>query len=116
MHGLAWCGARCYSLYLLHLPILGLILLAAGRVEKPKVNDLATLGLAVLAAALIIADICYRRVELPFMELAGQLAPNHGQAPGTIPVAAAELERPSQCRQSSGWAFRGVLFVSNSAC
>jgi peptidoglycan/LPS O-acetylase OafA/YrhL len=92
MRGLARRGARCYSLYLLHSPILGLIFLAAGRVEKPKVDDLATLGLAVFAAGLtlIIADIRYRRVELPFMELAGRLAPNRGQAAGTIPVAAAE--------------------------
>ena len=73
MRGLGWCGARRYSLYLLHAPIIGLIFLAAGRVQKPKIDDLATLGLAVLATGLtlLIADFCYRRVELPFMELAG---------------------------------------------
>jgi peptidoglycan/LPS O-acetylase OafA/YrhL len=92
MRGLAWCGARCYSLYLLHVPVLGLIFLAAGRVEKPMVDDIATLGLVVLATGLtlVIADFCYRHVELPFMELAGRLAPNRGQAGGAISVAAAE--------------------------
>jgi peptidoglycan/LPS O-acetylase OafA/YrhL len=92
MRGLAWCGARCYSLYLLHVPVLGLIFLAVGRVGKPMVDDLSTLGLAVLATGLtlVIADFCYRRVELPFMELAGRLAPNPGHAAGAIPVSPAE--------------------------
>jgi peptidoglycan/LPS O-acetylase OafA/YrhL len=92
MCGLAWCGARCYSLYLIHLPILGLIFLATGRPEKPRVEDLATLGLALLSLGLtfIIADICYRRVELPFMRLADRLAPNRGRAAPIVAFTAAE--------------------------
>jgi peptidoglycan/LPS O-acetylase OafA/YrhL len=90
LRALAWCGARCYSLYLLHVPILGLIFLAAGQMDKPKVDDLATLGLAALAAGLtlIAADFCYRRVELPFMELAGRLAPHRRQAVEAVTLAA----------------------------
>ena len=92
MRSLAWCGERCYSLYLVHFPMLGLIFLASGRIQKPKVDDLSTLSLALLAAglALVIADICYRRIERPFMELAGRFAPHRDLVAETIAIPAAE--------------------------
>jgi peptidoglycan/LPS O-acetylase OafA/YrhL len=90
MRSLAWCGVRCYSLYLVHFPMLGLIFLASGRIQKPKVDDLSTLGLALFttAMAFIIADICYRRIERPFMELAGRFAPHRERVVETrvVPV------------------------------
>jgi peptidoglycan/LPS O-acetylase OafA/YrhL len=92
MRSLAWCGVRCYSLYLVHFPMLGLIFLASGRIQKPKVDDLSTLGLALLATAMafIIADICYRRIERPFLELAGRFAPRRGLIAETIAIPVAE--------------------------
>jgi peptidoglycan/LPS O-acetylase OafA/YrhL len=89
---LAWCGERCYSLYLTHFPMLGLIFLASGRIQKPKVDDLSTLCLALLAAGLafLTANICYRRIERPFMELAGRFAPHRDRVVETIAVPAAE--------------------------
>jgi peptidoglycan/LPS O-acetylase OafA/YrhL len=92
MRSLAWCGVRCYSLYLVHFPMLGLIFLASGRIQKPKVDDLSTLGLALFATAMafIIADICYRRIERPFMELAGRFAPHRGLIAETIAIPVAE--------------------------
>jgi peptidoglycan/LPS O-acetylase OafA/YrhL len=92
MRWFAWCGERCYSLYLVHFPMLGLIFLASGRIQKPRVDDLSTLSLALLAAGLafIIADVCYRRIERPFMALAGRFAPHRDLVAETIAIPAAE--------------------------
>ncbi|MFY9627414.1 MAG: acyltransferase [Methylocystis sp.] len=88
----AWCGARCYSLYLLHVPALGLIFLAAGQTERPKVDNLETLGLVALSIGLtlLIADICYRRVEQPSMRLAQRIASYRGRLTEALPIEAAE--------------------------
>lgn len=66
---LAWCGERCFSLYLLHMPAIGLVFLAAGRL-RPQVSSLADLGLVAIALAIVFlaADVCYRRIERPFIE------------------------------------------------
>ena len=65
---LAWAGSRCYSLYLLHMPVAGLIALAFGRATP--VVDNAT-GAAVLISAvvalLVIAELSYRMIEQPFI-------------------------------------------------
>jgi peptidoglycan/LPS O-acetylase OafA/YrhL len=92
MRWFAWCGERCYSLYLVHFPMLGLIFLASGRIQKPRVDGLSTLSLALLAAGLafIIADVCYRRIERPFMALAGRFAPHRDLVAETIAIPAAE--------------------------
>lgn len=88
----AWCGLRSYSLYLLHMPILGLIFMAAGQIGRPVVGDLATLGLAVFAGGLtlVVADFCYRRVERPFIDLAGRWTLRPGRGAEAIAVAPAE--------------------------
>lgn len=64
----AWMGARCYSLYLLHMPIAGLAAAAIGR-ANPAVTDAASalaLGAAALAT-LVLSDLSYRFVECPFV-------------------------------------------------
>ena len=73
---LAWFGARCYSLYLVHMPILGLTFLAAGRLW-PGVESYTAIALCVIATGLtlIVASFCYRRIELPFIAMAERLAP-----------------------------------------
>ena len=73
---LAWFGARCYSLYLVHMPVLGLTFLAAGRLW-PGVESYTAIALCVVATGLtlIVANFCYRRIELPFIAMAERLAP-----------------------------------------
>ena len=67
---MSWIGLRSYSLYLCHIPValtLSALLDRFGRCGG--VNDvrarLGMLGLA-LAAALVLADLSYRHVELPW--------------------------------------------------
>ena len=71
----AWCGERCYSLYLMHMPVLGLSFMLLGR-TAPVV--LTVTGLCVVCVAglatFLLADIAYRRIELPFMALAKRYA------------------------------------------
>lgn len=85
---LAWCGARCYSLYLLQMPMLGLVFLAAGHLGP---NAAAPGGLALIACAtaatFMLADVAWRRVEQPFMAMAERLAP-HRRAPAAIALPA----------------------------
>ena len=73
---LAWFGARCYSLYLVHMPVLGLTFLAAGRLW-PSVESYTALALCVVATGLtfVVANFCYRAIELPFIAMAERLAP-----------------------------------------
>lgn len=66
---LAWAGSRCYSLYLLHMPVAGLTAMAAGR-ETVFVGD-AGGALVVLASALLlvlVAEVAYRFIERPFID------------------------------------------------
>lgn len=73
---LVWCGERCYSLYLLHMPVLGLIFLAFGALD-PRVTNASGVVLAVLALVLTVtlADVTYRHIEQPFMALAERMTP-----------------------------------------
>ncbi|HMN71370.1 MAG TPA: acyltransferase [Rhodoblastus sp.] len=72
---LVWCGQRCYSLYLLQLPVLGLTFLVAGYIGPsfgvPYGPALVALA---FAATLVLSDISYRRIEQPFMQRALRLA------------------------------------------
>ena len=76
---LVWCGERCYSLYLLQLPVIGLTFLLAGYVgptfDVPHGPLLVALA---FAATLVLSDISYRRIELPFMQRAPRLAKTDG--------------------------------------
>lgn len=71
---LAWCGERCYSLYLLQVPVLGLTFLLAGYLG-PNAGVPHGPGLIALAVLLtfVLADVAYRRVEAPFMRMAPKL-------------------------------------------
>ena len=91
-HALAWCGKRCYSLYLLHMPLLGLVFLGAGPNQPPTVDGFGSLGLVALTIGLTLslADICYRRIETPFMDLAGRLTQRRRGLGGVAPLTAAE--------------------------
>lgn len=76
VRALAWCGKRCYSLYLLQMPVLGLTFLAAGY-TGPSAE--APYGFAIIAIAAVVtfvlADVCWRRIEEPCMRRAPRLAP-----------------------------------------
>lgn len=78
---LAWCGRRCYSLYLLHMPIMGMTFIAAGWKSPPLATDggLPIIMIAVVAT-FFIAALTYRWIELPFMSLADRVAP-YARAP-----------------------------------
>ena len=75
-NSLAWCGRRCYSLYLLHMPIMGMIFIAAGWTSPPLASDggLPIIMIAVVAT-FFIAALTYRWIELPVMSLADRVAP-----------------------------------------
>ena len=73
---LAWCGVRCYSLYLFHLPILGLIYVAAGGLHPYVKADASALLVAVaILLTFGFAALTYRFIELPCMALAARWAP-----------------------------------------
>ena len=73
---LIWCGERCFSLYLWHMPVLGLVFLAAGATQ-PQAGSADGIILALLAGAatLALSDLTYRFIEQPFMALAERVAP-----------------------------------------
>ena len=75
-NSLAWCGSHCYSLYLLHMPIMGMTFIAAGWKSPPLASDG---GLPIIMIALVatffIAALTYRWIERPFMSLADRVAP-----------------------------------------
>ena len=72
---LVWCGRRCYSLYLMHMPVLGLFFLWFG-LRDPAVNN--ELGIALVIGACILlwglVELAYRWIELPLMALAEKVA------------------------------------------
>ena len=72
---LVWCGRRCYSLYLLQIPVIGLTFLAMGY-TGPSFD--VPYGFALMAAAfaitLILSEVTYRRIEEPFMQRAPRFA------------------------------------------
>jgi peptidoglycan/LPS O-acetylase OafA/YrhL len=90
---LTWCGQRCYSLYLLHMPTVGLSFLLLGQ-PAPGVYNLASFITTCFACVfiLLLADVTYRRVELPFMKLAERIAP---YTPAASPLRQPELEAPA---------------------
>ncbi len=69
LRALAWMGERCYSLYLLHMPIVGSIFMAIGQ-TAPQVIDTTSFIAVVAAAAIlgVLADLSYRFVERPFID------------------------------------------------
>ena len=74
--GLAWCGKRCYSLYLFHFPIMGLTDVAAGGLNPlEETHASATLVAISLVLVFAFADLSYRFVEKPLMAMANRLTP-----------------------------------------
>ena len=74
--GLAWCGRRCYSLYLFHFPIMGLTYVAAGGLNPlEETHASATLVAISLVLVFAFADLSYRFVEKPLMAMANRLTP-----------------------------------------
>ena len=71
---LRWAGDRCYSIYLFHNAILGLAMIAMER-SWPGGGSMGR-GMAALggfALLLVLADIIYRRIELPFIAFGKRL-------------------------------------------
>ncbi|MDE2365112.1 MAG: acyltransferase [Hyphomicrobiales bacterium] len=81
---LAWCGERCFSLYLLHLPVLGGVFACLDLEGSAPYVYGSYGGLALIligcGATFAIAAMTFRHIETPFIELAGTLAPYRRRA------------------------------------
>ena len=85
---LAWCGRRCYSLYLLHFPTFGVTYLVA-KSALPSAFLYGGLPIPIIAllATFLLAAFAYRFIELPFMALADRIAP-YARTPRKVDAAA----------------------------
>ena len=88
MGAMVWCGERCFSLYLWHMPVLGLVFLAVGAMQ-PQAHTLDGVILALLAGVLtfVLSGLTYRVIEQPFMALADRHACYVAHAATPRPVA-----------------------------
>lgn len=75
-----WVGLRSYSFYLVHFPVLGLLLPHVAAGEKGLLGY-AALGAASLVVSLTAAAVLYRFVEQPGIALAQRLT---GRKPGPL--------------------------------
>ena len=92
--GLAWCGRRCYSIYLFHYPVMGSVYLAAGGWDaRDRAHGSALLVAISILATFILAAFTFRFVEQPLIKLADRIAP-YARAPGTA-LAGESAARPS---------------------
>ncbi|MFO1147857.1 MAG: acyltransferase [Alsobacter sp.] len=86
---LRWCGTRCYALYLVHQPVLALVLAAAGLryyvLERP--GQAVWIALA-LGVTLVLSEILHRSVEQPCIAWGKRLAARTRAEPSR-PVPAA---------------------------
>jgi peptidoglycan/LPS O-acetylase OafA/YrhL len=71
IRALAWTGERCFSLYLLHMPVLGLTFMGAGMAAPNSANAASLMVFA--GAAMVtfgLAALSFEWVERPFMAVA----------------------------------------------
>jgi peptidoglycan/LPS O-acetylase OafA/YrhL len=94
---LIWSGQRCYSIYLLHMPIFGLGFLCVGQ-SSPQVHNMPQLLVASITCVftLLLADVTYRRIEVPLMKLAERIASYRTTMPvrNASPVGTAPVQSP----------------------
>ncbi|MGE4426846.1 MAG: acyltransferase family protein, partial [Solirubrobacteraceae bacterium] len=89
-----WIGARSYSLYLIHFPVLGLLLPHIAPDEKGMLGFLA-LGAVALPVAILGSAVLYRFVELPGIALGQRLTrrrPPSGPAEPPAPAGGPQVE------------------------
>ena len=61
-------GQRCYSLYLLHMPVAGLTALAFGNATPSAADPRSLLAILVaLGVTLLLSNLTYRFIERPFL-------------------------------------------------
>jgi peptidoglycan/LPS O-acetylase OafA/YrhL len=71
--GAAWMGQRCYSLYLLHMPVAGLAALAFGNKTPSAAEPWSLLPILVaLGVTLFLSNLTYRFIEQPFLAFGGR--------------------------------------------
>lgn len=85
----AFFGERCFSFYLLHMPVLGLIPIAFGR-GNPQVVDArsALAPLAAFCATTALACLTYRLIERPFIDYGAKHARYGARATSPVSVEA----------------------------
>lgn len=62
-----WMGRRCYSLYMLHMPVIGMVMIATasmGSQNAPLLRVFCAVSLTFL-----LADLSFRFIEQPFMRV-----------------------------------------------
>ncbi len=68
-------GARSYSVYLIHLPIIQIMIwLLAPRIELTQLGLFFALIVTVVPVTMIVSNVLYRVVERPMIELGARLA------------------------------------------
>ncbi len=63
-----WLGARSYSLYALHFPLLLAGWAVVGRLGLPRAAELSIMGTAGIVVAICVAHLSYRWIEQPTMK------------------------------------------------
>jgi peptidoglycan/LPS O-acetylase OafA/YrhL len=72
--GADWMGQRCYSLYLLHMPVAGLTALAFGNATPLATEPRSLLAILVaLVVTLFLSNLTYRFIERPFIAYGARL-------------------------------------------
>ncbi|MEV0588369.1 acyltransferase [Nonomuraea sp. NPDC050310] len=79
-YALTWLGTVSYSLYLLHLPLLTVLLRPVGDLRWAHPAVQAGFALAFLVVLLPVAGLCHRYVEEPMQRLGRRLAAPRAQA------------------------------------
>ena len=72
--GLAWIGSRSYGIYLIHIPLYGIIKESLGRSAMPELPYNACCAVLVLALLPTLAELNFRYVETPLRRKGKELA------------------------------------------
>ncbi len=87
----AWLGARSYSIYILHSPIIAITAWAVLRFHPfTRIEAFVLLGCIAIPLTILAADLMYRFVERPMIEKGRRLASQMQKgAAGAVPTAPA---------------------------
>jgi len=96
---LAWLGARSYSMYLLHMPLVYLVAQRGWQLHitgMPPVDGLLTCLLLVFPVVVALSSLTYSSIELPFLSLRRRYV--EPAAVDRAPVRPARVDEPDTAR------------------